>query len=169
VPVIQWVINNIKIKEVQIMTKINMHLFKVIILSALFFVSLSGCRTAGTIFIGNTLPGPGPSYDEGPPPWAPAHGNRAKHTYRYYPYHGIYFEERTGVYFYMSDGRWQMSANLPVSIRITVKDFVTLDMDSERPYDYHNDVVKRYPPGQQKNKGKGRDNDEDSKGKKRGK
>ena len=25
------------------------------------------------------------SKDQGPPPWAPAHGYRAKYTYRYYP------------------------------------------------------------------------------------
>jgi hypothetical protein len=140
----------------------------ILILAVLIFVSLSGCRTSAGIFIGNTWPGAGPSYDQGPPPWAPAHGNRAKYTYRYYPYHGIYFEERTGVYFYMVDGIWHTSVSLPVSIRITVNDFVTLDMDSDRPYEYHNDVVKRYPPGQQKNKGKGQ-NQENQKGNKKGK
>jgi hypothetical protein len=140
----------------------------ILILAVLIFLSFSGCRTTGSIFIGNTWPGPGPSYDEGAPPWATAHGNRAKHTYRYYPYNGIYFEERAGAYFYMNDGRWQMSSSLPVSIRITINDFVTLDMDTDRPYEYHNDVVKRYPPGQQKDKGNGQDQ-ENRKGDKRGK
>ena len=132
-----------------------------VVLAIFLFVPLSGCRTAAGIFIGNTPPAPvhapAPSYEEGPPPWAPAHGNRAKHNYRYYPYQGIYFEEKTGVYFYFSDGRWHMSVSLPTSIRITVNDFVTLDMDTDKPYEYHNDVVKKYPPGQMKKKNKNQD------------
>ncbi|MBN1627293.1 MAG: hypothetical protein JW944_12290 [Deltaproteobacteria bacterium] len=129
----------------------------VIILFIFLFLSFSGCRTSTGIFIGNTTPGSGqaPSYeDEGPPPWAPAHGYRAKHTYRYYPYHGIYFEKKTGVYFYLSDGEWHASVSLPSYIRITLNDFVTLDMNTERPYEYHSDVIKRYPPGQQKKQDK---------------
>ena len=59
-------------------------MFKVIALMIPLFAFLSGCRTAVSIFIGNTWPGP--SYDERPPPWAPAHGNRAEHVYRYKPY-----------------------------------------------------------------------------------
>lgn len=148
----------------------DIYKFGILVLLIFLSVSLSGCRTAGSVFIGNAPPGPGPapSYEkEGPPPWAPAHGNRAKHIYRYYPYHGIYFEQKTGVYFYLSEGRWQMSASLPAHIRITVNEFVTLDMDTDRPYDFHNDVVKKYPPGQQKNKGQGR-NEENRKGNKRG-
>ncbi len=36
----------------------------------------------------------------GPPPWAPAHGYRAKHRYRYYPSAEIYFDLGRGIYFY---------------------------------------------------------------------
>jgi hypothetical protein len=35
-------------------------------------------------------------------------------------------------------------------IRIDINDYVTLEMDTDRPYEYHNEVVKRYPPGQMK-------------------
>lgn len=135
------------------MNRKNITEFGIIILFIFLFLSFSGCRTSTGIFIGNTSPGPGPnpSYDNGgPPPWAPAHGKRAKHTYRYYPYHGIYFEQKTGMYFYLSDGEWHASVSLPASIRITVNDYVTLDMDTDRPYEYHSDVIKKYPPGQQK-------------------
>jgi len=58
------------------------------------------------------------------------------------------------MYFYLSDGAWHASVSLPASIRITVKDYVTLDMDTDRPYEYHNDVIKKYPPGQQKKQDK---------------
>ncbi len=129
-----------------------------LIFAILLLMLLLSCRTAGGIYIGSghTDPAPVPSHENGgPPPWAPAHGNRAKHSYRYYPYNGIYFEEKSGVYFYFNENRWQMSVSLPAAIRITVNDFVTLDMDTDRPYEYHNDVVKKYPPGQQKKKNQG--------------
>jgi hypothetical protein len=125
---------------------------RVLILVLLTLVFFSGCRTSAGFSIGTAFPVFGPSYYEGPPPWLPAHVNHPKHTYRYYPYHGIYFEERTRIYFYMTDGRWQASASLPAFIRITVNDFITLDMDSDRPYVYHKYVIKRYPPRQKQNK-----------------
>jgi hypothetical protein len=125
----------------------------------LFAISVFiGCPGTG-IYIGNTpAPGPSPVYeDQGPPPWAPAHGNRAKHAYRYYPAERVYFEEKGGAYFYYKDGKWQMSVSLPVSIRVNVNNSVTLEMDTDRPYEYDNDVVKRYPPGQEKKKDQGDD------------
>lgn len=139
-----------------------------LVLVIFLFISFSGCRTGGSVYVGNVppppVPAPAPSYDNGgPPPWAPAHGYRAKHTYRYYPNEGVYFEAKTGAYFYLSDGRWRMSVSLPSSFRITVDNFVTLEMDSDRPYEYHSDVVKKYPPGQQK-----KNNKSQNKGNKKG-
>jgi hypothetical protein len=106
-------------------------------LGIFLFVPLTGCMMTTGMSTGS-------------PPWS--HGNRANHHYRYYPSHNVYFDEQQGVYFYLYDGRWQMSVSLPSYIRITVNDFVTLDMDTDKPYEYHNDVVKRYPPGQQRKK-----------------
>lgn len=85
-----------------------------------------------------------------PPPWAPAHGYRAKHQYLYYPSAQVYFEPARGVYFYFSGGRWSVSASLPNSIHIDRGAAVTLDMDTDKPYKYHSDVVNHYPPGQGK-------------------
>ena len=101
-----------------------------------------------------------PAYKKGgPPPWAPAHGYRAKHKYRYYPTSRVYYEKKRGVYFYYKDGKWQVSVSLPSFIRINVNDYVTLEMDTDKPYEYNHDVVKRYPPGQlkKKHKKKGKD------------
>ena len=95
-------------------------------------------------------------HKQGPPPWAPAHGYRAKHRYRYYPHHRVYYEKERGVYFYYRDGRWRVSVSLPSSIRIDVDDYVTLEMDSDKPYKYDHEVIKRYPPGQMKKKKKGK-------------
>ncbi len=95
----------------------------------------------------------------GPPPWAPAHGKRAKYRYHYYPDAGVYFDAGRGIYFYLSGGTWQSSSRLPVSIRITGS-YVSIEMDADKPYKFHSDVVKRYPPGQtkkqEKEKGKGK-------------
>jgi hypothetical protein len=161
------IIYSLHVKKLEeIMNRKNMYEFGILIFVIFLIIFLSGCRTPGRIYIGNGLHGPAPShlYENGsPPPWAPAHGNRVKHIYRYYPYHGIYFEEKAGVYFYLSDGRWQMAASLPAYIRITVNDFVALDMDTDRPYEYHNHVIKKYPPGQQKKNSKVQ-NEENRKG-----
>ena len=121
----------------------------------LLIFAFGGCQSFG-IMIGSR---PHPEVysagkDTGPPPWAPAHGRRAKYTYRYYPGSRVYYEEGRGVYFYYRDGQWQVSASIPVGIRIDVNDFVTLDMDTDIPYEYDGEIVKRYPPGQMQEKDK---------------
>lgn len=80
----------------------------------------------------------------GPPPWAPAHGYRAKHQYRYWPGHQVYFDSGRGLYFWFSSGDWQAGAKLPGRITLG-NDFVTLDMDTAKPYQWHNEVEVRYP------------------------
>ncbi|MGA7878879.1 MAG: hypothetical protein WCA08_24685 [Desulfoferrobacter sp.] len=82
-----------------------------------------------------------------PPPWAPAHGYRAKHQYLYYPSAQVYFEPSRGLYFYFSGGHWAVSVSLPHGIHIDRGSAVTLGMDTGKPYKYHSEVVKRYPPG----------------------
>ena len=103
---------------------------------------------------------PAPAPEPGPPPWAPAHGHRAKHNYYYYPASSVYFDTGRSLYFYYGTGQWQVSASLPAAIHIDVGEHVVLDMDTDRPYTYHSEVAKRYPPGQAKKfeagKGKGK-------------
>jgi hypothetical protein len=98
-----------------------------------------------------------PSYEgasHGPPPWAPAHGYRAKYQYHYYPASQVYFDNGRGLYFYYDGGNWRVSASLPSGIHIAVGEYVTLEMDTGKPYVFHSDVVKKYPPGQLKKMGK---------------
>lgn len=120
-----------------------------------------GCQ--GTKVVIESEPFPkkaSPAYKKGgPPPWAPAHGYRAKHKYRYYQASRVYYEKERGAYFYYNDGKWQVSASLPSYIRVDVNDYVTLEMDTDKPYEYNHDVVKRYPPGQLKKKHKKKGND----------
>ena len=73
----------------------------IFVLTILVFIfSLSACRTTGGavgVEWGNGA-GHGHGYDVkhakkgGPPPHAPAHGYRAKYTYRYYPSCSVYYD-----------------------------------------------------------------------------
>ena len=134
--------------------------FGVVLLAMLL---VSGC--AGTHVILGPDPGhPGPhdggyehhpGHGGGPPPWAPAHGHRAK-RYRYYPSAQVYYSMQRDVYFYYSNGEWQVSARLPGRIRVNMGEHVTLEMETNQPYAYHSEVVRHYPPGRAKPKGKAR-------------
>lgn len=120
-----------------------------------------GCSSVGVVYEEpgykrEPPPPPSPPREQGPPPWAPAHGYRAKYQYRYYPESQVYYDSGRGVYFYYEDGRWRVSVSLPSSIHIEVNDYISLDMDTDEPYKYHADVVERYPPGKQKKKSKGK-------------
>ena len=123
--------------------------FVLLISAAVLFLS-GGCY-GGSVAVGTSPqyeePGYGQAGRGGPPPWAPAHGYRAKHQYLYYPAPQVYFDTGRNLYFYYRGGQWEVSAHLPASLRLHLGDGVTLQMDTDRPYRYHSDVVKRYPPG----------------------
>jgi hypothetical protein len=104
--------------------------------------------------------GQGYEHPGGPPPWAPAHGHRAK-QYQYYSSQQVYFDVQREVYFYYSDGDWRVSVSLPDSLRVNLGEHVTLEMETDQPYIYHADVVKQYPPGQAKGKGKAKGKQKD--------
>lgn len=101
-------------------------------------------------------PPPGPVYHQhgGPPPHAPAHGYRAKHQYRYYPYQNVYYEPARGVYFYLAGDGWSFGASLPAHLTAAgLGTYVSIGLDSEHPYDYNHEHVRKYP--KEKYKGKG--------------
>jgi len=82
-----------------------------------------------------------------PPPWAPAHGYRAKHSYIYYPVHEIYYEPAQDLWFWLDGGDWRFGLNLPVYYQQYTRGGITIDMDADRPYTYHTHVVQRYGGG----------------------
>ena len=90
----------------------------------------------------------------GPPAHAPAHGYRAKHHYRYYPSSRVYHDAERGIYFYLKGDNWEVGASLPGSLRVGLGDSVSLELDTDKPYLYHDDHVKKYPPGKMKKKNK---------------
>jgi hypothetical protein len=89
----------------------------------------------------------------GPPSWAPAHGARARHQYRYYPSSRVYFSEERGVYCYLLDGRWHEARRLPAAVRLD-SHYVIVELDGDKPYLYHDDIVRKYPPHETKGKKK---------------
>jgi len=104
----------------------------------------------------------------GPPPWAPAHGARAKGfvRYRYYPELQVYFDPGRKVWFYIdaSSGDWRMVADLPTVIVVGFSSYVELDIEGGRPYVYHRDIRSRYPPAHVKpHEKKGEDRHEEHK------
>lgn len=91
----------------------------------------------------------------GPPPHAPAHGYRAKQSYRYYPNAEVYYDESREVYFYIESGSWRVSVALPSEIEVMLDEYVIIVMDSDTPYKdfkkHKKDFPKmKSPPGQAK-------------------
>ena len=84
---------------------------------------------------------------QGPPAHAPAHGYRAKHEYRYYPSRSVYHDADRGLYFYLKGDNWEVGASLPSSLRVGLGDFVSMELDTDKPYVHHAEHVKQYPPG----------------------
>ena len=83
----------------------------------------------------------------GPPAHAPAHGYRAKHQYRYYASRSVYYDTQRRLYFYLKGENWEIGATLPNSLRVGLGDFVSIELDTDKPYTHHQEHRKKYPPG----------------------
>lgn len=86
----------------------------------------------------------------GPPPWAPAHGYRAKTRYVYFTQHNFYYDNNKGVYIYMSGKNWEVSAQIPdlfkhVNLATEVK--IDLDFSQDNPQKFNADHRKKYSKG----------------------
>ncbi len=88
--------------------------------------------------------------EAGPPPWAPAHGYRAKTRYVYFSEHNFYYDNNSGVYIYLSGKNWEVSASIPdlfknINLSAAVK--IDLDFDADDPQKYNADHQKKYKKG----------------------
>jgi hypothetical protein len=84
---------------------------------------------------------------DGPPPWAPAHGYRAKTRYVYFPQQNIYYDTQRTVYIYINTGNWEIGARLPKGIKaVTLRESrqVELRMGIDNPQKYNVEHVKKY-------------------------
>ena len=93
---------------------------------------------------------------QGPPAHAPAHGYRAKHQYRYYPSESVYYDTGRGLYFYLKGSNWEVGASLPRSLRMGLGDYVSMELDTDKPYVHHKEHIKKFPANKAKKKKNGR-------------
>jgi len=87
-----------------------------------------------------------------PPPWAPAHGVRAKHRYRYFPEYHIYFDLDRRLYFFLEKGVWKSAPKPPRLPGVPSlppvpgpDEFIELQLDTLRPYIYFEEHRRKYP------------------------
>lgn len=86
----------------------------------------------------------------GPPPWAPAHGYRAKTRYTYFSEQNFYYDNQRGLYIYLSGKNWQLSANLPEvfkGVNLTAAVKVDLDFNGDDPQKYNTEHKTKYKKG----------------------
>ena len=113
-----------------------------------------------------------PAWAGGPPPWAPAHGWRAKHHYTYYPEGEVYYAPESRVWFWLDGGSWRSGVSLPIDFQAYVRTGgISIDLDADRPYERHDYVVEHYgghPPRHGRDRdwddhdhGRGHDRDRD--------
>jgi len=69
----------------------------------------------------------------------------------------VYYEAERNLYFYLSGENWQMSASLPGGLEVQLGEYVSMDLDTDRPYVYYEDHKTKYPPGQKQKKEHKRD------------
>jgi hypothetical protein len=131
------------------MNKRNM--INLTIFSFCFFLllALNACIGSGTDFHVSLSNGKKVE-KHGPPDHAKAYGRRAKYDYHYYPDAQVYFDTNRRVYFYLDGRGWKMSVNLPHKIKLA--GYVTIEMDTDKPYKDFKRHKAKYPPGQMKKK-----------------
>lgn len=80
-----------------------------------------------------------------PPPWAPAHGWRAKHRYVYYPAAEVYYAPASRLWFWLGGDGWQAGVGLPLALQGYVRTGgIRIGLDVDRPYLRNDYVVHRY-------------------------
>jgi hypothetical protein len=82
---------------------------------------------------------------KGPPPWAPAHGFRRNRGYYYYPGADVYYRPADRMWFFLDGGSWRLGAELPSSIRVDFERSVSLEMETDKPFEHHSKVASYYP------------------------
>jgi hypothetical protein len=83
----------------------------------------------------------------GPPPWAPAHGYRAKTRYVFFRDYAVYYDHQEGVYISLAGRNWQVSASLPVNLKgVDLNAAVKIDLEAEgdNPQYQYNEHKQKY-------------------------
>lgn len=82
---------------------------------------------------------------KGPPPWAPAHGFRRNRDYYYYPGTNVYYRPADRTWIYLDGRDWRVGVSLPTTVRVNFDRCVSLTMETDKPYEFHDKVRTWYP------------------------
>ncbi len=96
---------------------------------------------------------PADVFSQGPPPWAPAHGYRAKTRHVYFPDQNMYYDIQKSNYIYFSNGKWSISTRVPsifVGINLGRSSQVELDFYGDAPQRYNYSHKTKYKRHKQK-------------------
>jgi hypothetical protein len=83
----------------------------------------------------------------GPPPWAPAHGYRAKTRQIYFPEQNFYYDTQRGVYIYLNGPNWEVNVKLPsifAAIDLGRAAKVELKLNTDFPQQYNAEHQLKY-------------------------
>lgn len=86
-------------------------------------------------------------FAQGPPPWAPAHGYRAKTRHIYFPEQNFYYDIERRDYIYLNNGIWTVSVSVPapfININLGRSVQVQLDFVGSDPYRYNSEHIIKY-------------------------
>ena len=68
-----------------------------------------------------------------------------KHRYMYYADHDIYFAPETRTYYWQTNGNWRSGTVLPPEDEAYIRTGgVSIELDTERPYERHDWVVRHF-------------------------
>ncbi len=87
-------------------------------------------------------------HHSGPPAHAPAYGYRAKYQYHYYPRCKVYYDTARGIYFYLKGENWEVGVSLPSHLKNDLGEYVSLELETDRPYLFYEEHNKKYSPKQ---------------------
>lgn len=76
------------------------------------------------------------------PPWQQGEGETV--SYLYYPSVGAYYDTERALYHYRHEDRWLTTPTLIQELRQGLDQFVTLDMRTTDPYEYHDAIAASY-------------------------
>jgi len=96
---------------------------------------------------------PADVFSQGPPPWAPAHGYRAKTRHIYFPNQNMYYDIQKSNYIYFSNGKWSISTRVPsifVGINLGKSTQIQLDYFGSYPQYFNKDHKIKYKKEQKK-------------------
>lgn len=67
-----------------------------------------------------------------------------KHRYVYYSDHDIFYAPDTKMYYWRSNGNWTSGATVPAEDQAFVRKGVTIELDTDKPYERHDYVISHY-------------------------